>query len=128
MARRRLVQVGDEIQRVISDLLQRELQDPRLGFVTVTRVEMSPDLKLGRVFVSVLGSDEEHKKSIEALQHAKGFIRKSLAERLNLRYTPDLVFKDDRSMERAEEVFRILREIEDSGSDTTGDTGKEENA
>ncbi len=133
MARRRLVQVGDEIKREIAEILQRELRDPRLGFVTITRVEVTPDLKVARVYVSVLGTEEEHNKSLEALQHAKGFIRKEIAARLNFRYTPELVFKDDRSMEYAANVFQILKtldETEDEGagsekpkSDSSPETG-----
>ncbi len=93
-------------------MLQKELRDPRLGFVTITRVEMSPDLKLAKVFVSVLGSEEEQQGSMAALQHAKGFIRKNLAERVNLRYTPELAFRLDHSMEHADRVMRLLKDIE----------------
>lgn len=114
MAKRRLIQVGEEIRRVISDLLQRELRDPRLGFVTITRVEMSPDLRLAKVFVSVLGSEEEQQDSMAALQHAKGFIRKNIAEQVNLRFTPELAFRLDHSMEHADRVMRLLKDIEEA--------------
>ncbi|MCS7246065.1 MAG: 30S ribosome-binding factor RbfA [Thermomicrobium sp.] len=96
----------------ISSIIQRELRDPRLGFVSVTRVEMSPDLRHARVFVSVLGSAEEQETAVRALQGAAGFIKRLLAPHLHTRHIPELHFKLDRSLEHAERVARLLYQIE----------------
>jgi ribosome-binding factor A len=115
---RRRRQVGSILREELSGIIQRELKDPRLGFVSILRVDVSPDMSFARVFVSVFGSQEEQEASIEALEHANGFIRRQLAPRLTLRTIPRLQFVLDRSMEHAEHISRILAEIdEDEGSE-----------
>jgi ribosome-binding factor A len=112
MSARRRAQVGSIIREELSGILQREMKDPRLGFVSVLRVELSPDMSFARVYVSVYGSQEEQQKTMEALEHASGFIRRQLAPRLTLRTIPRLRFILDRSMEHAENISRILAQIE----------------
>lgn len=97
-------------------LLQRELKDPRLGFVTITGVEMSKDLRSAKVFASVLGSPEQWTASLAALDSAKGFIRNWLRAHLDLRFTPTLVFKADHSMEHAANIQALLRTVRHDGS------------
>lgn len=87
------------------------MKDPRLGFASILRVEVAPDMSFARVYVSVLGSQEERDATIEALEHASGFIRRQLAPRLSLRTIPRLRFILDRSMEHAENISRILAEV-----------------
>src|SRR5262245_9794350 len=101
MQGKRLDRVNQLIKEEISHLLQRELKDPRLGFVTVTEVVVSKDLRSGKVYVSVLGSDDEWRASLLALESARGFIRNWLAPRLRMRAVPDLTFVPDRSMAHA---------------------------
>ena len=98
MTTRRQTQVADEVQQIISVLLQREVKDPRLGFVTVIKAEVSQDLKYARVFVSVLGSPEEQKASMEALNSSRGFLRRELASRMSIRFVPELQFRLDRGV------------------------------
>ncbi len=106
---RRTLQVGELLREELTDIIRREVKDPRLGFWSITRVEVPPDLRSARVFVSVLGSDEERTGTLRALTSAAGFIRHHLKPRLRMRQIPDLEFRDDRSMEHAEEIGRVLR-------------------
>src|SRR4029078_7334879 len=94
------------------EIIQRQMNDPRLGFVSITRVEMSPDVRYAKVFVSVSASEEEQREALHVLNRATGFIRHELAPRLKLRQLPELTFRLDHSMEHAERVQRLLRQIE----------------
>ena len=109
MQGKRLDRVNQLIKEEVSMLLQRELKDPRLGFVTVTEVDTAKDLRQAKVFVSVLGGDEQWKGSIAALTSARGFIRNWLRQHLDLRVTPELVFRPDRSMEHAARIQALLK-------------------
>jgi ribosome-binding factor A len=109
MSRKEKVQ--DAIQKEVSNIIANELKDPRLGFVTVTSVEISPDLRYAKVFYSVLGKEEDHKKSHEALDSALKFIRKLVAERIQLRFAPEIVFKEDKSSEYSSRIQEVLDEI-----------------
>jgi ribosome-binding factor A len=111
MQGKRLDRVNQLIREEISLLLQRELKDPRLGFVTVTQVETSPDLRTAKVFVSVLGDEAQWTASLAALASARGFIRNWLRQHLDLRQTPDLDFRADRSMEHAARIQELLRQL-----------------
>ena len=95
----------------ISKLLQSGLKDPRVGFTTLTRVEVSDNLKHAKVFVSVMGSEEEKNQTLEALKNAKGFIRNYLGKNLYLRCLPELEFKKDENAEHVEKITRILNEL-----------------
>ena len=112
MSGRRQERVADLLRDEVMDIIQREMSDPRLGLVSVTRVEMSPDMKDARLFVSVYGDDDEQARALVALNNAAGFIRRTLAPRLRMRVIPDISFRLDRSMAHAENVARILRELE----------------
>ena len=114
MPTRRQQQVADAIQKEVSLLIQRELKDPRLGFVTVTRAEVSPDLHYAKVFVSVLGSPEEQAASLQALASAAGFLRHELGRRLSMRYTPALQFRTDSSIAHGDRIARLLTELHES--------------
>jgi ribosome-binding factor A len=109
---RRTLQVGEMLREELTDIIRREVSDPRLGFWSITRVDVPTDLRSARVFVSVLGSDEERAATLAALRSAAGFIRFHLKPRLRIRQIPELDFRDDRSMEHAEAIGRTLREIE----------------
>jgi ribosome-binding factor A len=103
--------VEDQIKKEVSFIIQRELKDPRAGFITITAAELSADLKSARIFYSVLGDDESKVKSEQALKSASGFIQRQVGIRMRLRYTPQLVFKYDHSIERGARIDEILREI-----------------
>ena len=95
----------------ISKLLQGGLKDPRIGFATLTRVEVSDNLKHAKIFVSVMGSEKEKTDTLNALINAKGFIRNTLGKNLYLKYLPDLEFKKDENAEHVEKITRILNEL-----------------
>ncbi len=104
--------LDSQIQQELMDLLQREMKDPRVGFATITRVETARDLGHARVWVSVLGSDEEQARSLEALRDATPWLRRRLGERLQIRHVPQLSMRRDESIESGDRVLRILRELE----------------
>ena len=108
---RRTQQVGELLREEVDDIIRREVKDPRIGFFSVTRVDVPPDLRTARVFVSVLGPDEDRTATLAALRSAAGFIRHHLKPRLRMRQIPELEFRDDRSMEHAEQIGHVLREI-----------------
>ena len=110
MFTRRQRRVGELLHEELGDLLQKKIRDPRLAFVTITTVEMSPDLRRAHVFVSSLGDQEA---MLAGLRHASGFLRRELGQRLSLRYIPDLTFHLDDSLERGERILRLLQEIKE---------------
>ena len=105
-------------------LLQREMKDPRLGFATIIRVETARDLGHARVWVSVLGSDEERSRTMDALRVATPWLRRRLGERLTLRHVPELSLKLDDSIASGDRVLQLSLELEESGSEAPpGDPG-----
>lgn len=103
--------VAEEILHEVAAMLAGELKDPRLaGMLTVTEVRVTPDLKQARVYVSVMGAEEEHRSALEGLTAAAGFIRHELSERLMMRRTPDILFVIDRSAEYGERIEQLLRQ------------------
>jgi len=116
LAGHRHERVAGEIRHEISAMLAGELKDPRLSvFATVSEVRMTPDLKQARVYVSVMGPEEEQKGTIKALTAAAGFIRHELSERLQLRRAPELLFVLDRSEEYAQRINELLRRAKSPG-------------
>jgi ribosome-binding factor A len=111
MQGKRLDRVNQLIREEISLLLQRELKDPGLGFVTVTEVETTKDLRSAKIFVSVLGDEQQWAASLTALTRARGFIWNWLREHLDLRTTPELEFRADRSMEHAARIQQLLKQL-----------------
>jgi ribosome-binding factor A len=95
----------------LTDIIRREVKDPRIGFFSLTAVDMSPDLRSAKIYVSVLGTDEERVSTLTALRSASGFIRFHLKPRLRMRQIPDLDFRDDRSMEHAAAIAKTITEI-----------------
>jgi len=108
---RRPERLGHEIRIVLAELISRQLKDPRIGFVTVTCVELTPDLHHARIYVSVLGSEEEQKNSIEGLTSAAGFLRREIVHRLDLRRAPELSFIPDHGAEAAERIEMLLQQL-----------------
>ena len=111
----RMRRVDEAVREVLSDALARDLKDPRVGFVTVTAVETSPDLRHARVFVSVLGTDAECEVSLDGLRSAHGFLQRHVASELRLKHTPQLVFLEDDTARRADRVERLLDELDLAG-------------
>lgn len=109
--------VADLIKEEIASLvLHGAIKDPRIGFVTITRVDMTPDLKEARVFFSQIGSDEDKEKSANGLNNASGYIRRHLAKRLDLRHIPAVTFLFDESLEYSDRIEKILKNMKEGGS------------
>ncbi len=108
---RRAERLGHQIRVELAELIARGVKDPRIGFATVTRVEMTADLHHARVYVSVLGNPEEQKNNIEGLSSAAGFLRREIGHRLALRRAPELEFILDLGAEEGEKIEKILQEI-----------------
>jgi ribosome-binding factor A len=104
--------VEKQLLKETSFILKGELKDPRIGFVTLTHAQLSSDLKRAKIFVSIMGTRLEQQKTLNALEHASGFIRSKIAERIRLRHIPDLVFIKDDTSQKVERVLQILSEIE----------------
>lgn len=107
----RSVRVADQIRMEVADILARKCKDPRLQRVTVTDVEMNKDLRLARVYVSLLGQEAEVEAILQTLKSASGFVRSELGRRLDLRYTPEVTFWFDASGPRAEKIDQLLHEL-----------------
>lgn len=104
--------VGHEIQAAIGALLVRgELRDPRIGFITVTGVKVSPDLRVAKVFYSMMGTDEEKKATQKGLDAAKGFIRREVTRAVQLRVSPEVFFVFDGSVEQGAKMDQMLRDL-----------------
>lgn len=111
MNKTRMSRVSEEIKKELSILLQREMKDPRIGFVTVTGVEVTSDLQQAKIYVSIFGSAEQRQASLAGLQKAKGFLRTEIGRRIKLRHVPDLLFKMDESIDYGNKIETILRDI-----------------
>ncbi|GBF72045.1 ribosome-binding factor A [Paenibacillus sp. 598K] len=111
MAKIRVERVAEQIKKELSQLIQAELKDPRIGFITVTGVEVTGDLSQARVFLSVLGSEEQKEETLKALARGKGFLRSELGKRIRFRHTPDLLFKFDSSIEYGSRIEALLDQL-----------------
>ena len=115
---RRTERINELLREELSDLLRRQVKDPRLGgLVTVTEVEVSVDLRNARVFVSVMGSDEERENAFRGLEAARPFLRRELGKRLSMRRTPDLSFRRDDSLERGARLLALIEEASPAGQE-----------
>jgi ribosome-binding factor A len=121
MSSDRMRRVDEAVRQVVGDAVAQDLKDPRVGFVTVTDVKTSPDLRHARVYVSVLGSRRERQASIEGLKSAHGFLQRRVASELRLKNTPELEFILDETAERACMLERLIdRELSDAPGPDVG--------
>jgi ribosome-binding factor A len=112
MEGRRIGRIEEQLRIELSEIIEREIQDPRIGLATVTAVKVSPDLRHARVFVSVLGDEEQRKKTLQGLSSAAGYARRSLSQRLHhLRRIPELTFAYDESIEKGIRIEELLEQI-----------------
>lgn len=108
----RTEKVADLIRDEISQILQRKIKDHRIGFISITEVKVTPDLREAFVYVSVLGDEETKKKSMKGIQSAAKFIRGELGKKISLRSTPKLIFREDDSLERGAKIIEKLNALE----------------
>jgi ribosome-binding factor A len=111
MEGKRSEKVADLIQKEISEMLLKTVKDPRIGFVTITRVAVSEDCRLAKVYFSVTGTLAERKRSTEGLNSAKGYVRKELGRRMTLKYTPEIMFQFDPSIEYAIHIGEVIHQL-----------------
>lgn len=107
--------LAEAIKQEISDVLRDEMKDPRIGFVTITRVVVSNDLRYAKIYVSVMGEEKQKNESAQALQRAKGFIRSELGRRIRLRHVPEISFVLDESIDHGIKVLDLLNKVKDKG-------------
>jgi ribosome-binding factor A len=100
--------VGEQIQRELAQMIQRDLKDPRLGMVTISAVELSRDMGVAKVFFTVFGEGHDEKQTLEALKHAYGFLRRELGHRMRLRTVPELRFQYDHSIEKGSQLSALI--------------------
>jgi ribosome-binding factor A len=109
---KRSERLGELILAEICAVIRREIKDPRIGFVTFTRVELSDDLRHAKVFVSSMGTEAEQARTLQGLASATGYLRRHLGRALHLRYTPDLAFLIDDSLEHGAKIAQLLRQLQ----------------
>lgn len=121
MSQRRIAKVAQALRQVVSTAILMELRDPRVKRVTVLNVEVPPDLRSAKVYVSVLGDDSAARLSLKGLESARGFLQKRIADELDLRWTPILTFVLDDGVKKSIEASRLLREVQGSEADESGE-------
>jgi ribosome-binding factor A len=112
MSRQRPERVQEALRQEISRIVQTEIKDPRMGFITITKVDLTRDLRYARVFFSVLGKDSDKNLTLRALNSAKGYIKGLISDRIKLRYMPEISFKIDDSGEYSIQIMTLLNSIE----------------
>lgn len=120
MGQLRIDKVQEFIKQEISQIIQKDIKDPRVGFVTVTDVEMTRDLRHAKIFLSLMGSDEQKKATWEALNRALGFMRSEIGKRIRLRCTPELSLHLDKSLDYSNHIQKLLLQLEKDGSENGG--------
>jgi ribosome-binding factor A len=108
---RRPQRLALQIQQEVSLMISRDMKDRRVGFVTVTGVHLTPDLRHARIFISMMGSESEKEETLEALNHATGWVRHELGQRIRMKFIPEIVFQFDTSQEYGEHIDRLIDEI-----------------
>jgi len=121
MSKHRPNRLAETLKEEISQLIRVELKDPRIGFVTLTSVDVADDLSHAKVYVSVLGTEDEGNASLDALNRAAGFVRCEIGKRVRLRHVPSIVFKNDPSIQHGAHISKLLKDV-----GVSDETGKEE--
>jgi ribosome-binding factor A len=135
MSSQRPTRVGEQIREDLTELITREVHDPGVGFITITRVNVTPDLQQARVYYTSLGDDKARRDTRRALERASPFLRRQLGRRLRLRRIPELQFFYDESIERHDRIERILQDLQHErversalqGNDSSTDTDERDN-
>lgn len=108
MSNTRPERVAQFLKEELSQIIREELKDPRIGFVTITRVDITADLRYARVYVSIMGEEKEKKKTFRGLESARGFMKRIIGDRIRMRYTPEIVFKIDDSIEYNIHLSKVI--------------------
>ncbi|SFA73466.1 MULTISPECIES: 30S ribosome-binding factor RbfA [unclassified Bacillus (in: firmicutes)] len=108
----RATRVGEQMKKELGDIIGRKIKDPRIGFVTVTDVQVTGDLQQATVYISVLGGEEQRENTLKGLAKAKGFIRSEIGQRIRLRKTPEIIFEFDESFEYGNRINNLLHQLQ----------------
>ena len=126
MSSQRPGRVQEAIRQEISKIVHGEMKDPRIGFITITKVDLTKDLRYARVYFSILGEDKDKKLALKGLNNAKGYIKGLVADRIKLRYMPEIAFAIDESLAHAKHIYDILDQIKREKNDAKGHRGDKE--
>jgi len=126
MSMQRSGRVQEAIRQEISLIVQSHIKDPRIGFLTITKVELTKDLRHAKIFFSVLGESKDRHLALKGLNSAKGYIKGLLSDKIKLRYMPDIAFKIDESIDKAGQIFEILGKIKREKEDGKSNSSAEE--
>jgi ribosome-binding factor A len=107
----RVNRVGEQMKKELGDIISRKIKDPRVGFVTVTDVQVTGDLQQAKVYISVLGDEQQREDTLKGLAKAKGFIRTEIGQRIRLRKTPELIFEFDETMAYGNRINSLIHEL-----------------
>lgn len=127
MAQARLKRIAEKIKREIGEIIHDELKDPRIGFVTITKVDLSRDLRFAKIYFSLFGTEKQLRDTQIGLARSRGYIRKLLGQRMKLRYTPEIVFRLDESVEYSMHISEILEKIKKESKTDERTKGSEGN-
>jgi ribosome-binding factor A len=111
MMSHRANRVGEQMKKELSDIIGRKIKDPRIGFVTVTDVEVTGDLQQAKAYISVLGDEEQRENTLKGLAKAKGFIRSEIGQRIRLRKTPEITFEFDESVDYGNKIETLIHQL-----------------
>src|SRR5579872_7344895 len=116
-------QLGEVIAQELSDLIRTRMKDARMGFASITEVDLSADLRHAKVFVSVMGDEQERHDTLRTLNHASGFLRHELAQRLTVRHTPEIAFRLDESIAHGAHVLDLINQVSAGATAAAGSAG-----
>ncbi|MDP3804790.1 MAG: 30S ribosome-binding factor RbfA [Candidatus Omnitrophota bacterium] len=126
MGTQRPERVQEALRQEISRIVTNEIKDPRLGFITITKVELTKDIRFAKVYFSVLGEDKEKKLALKGLNSAKGYVKGLIADRIKLRYAPDIDFRIDGSIEHTKKIYDLLDRLKKEKRNAEGNRGDKE--
>jgi len=121
MSTQRSGRVQEALRQEISRIVQGQMKDPRIGFITITKVDLTKDLRYARVYFSVLGEHKDKLLALKGLNSAKGYIKGMLSDKIKLRFMPDIEFKIDESLEHTKHIFDLLDKLKKERRDESGD-------
>ncbi len=128
MVKERDRRLGELLKEEISDILRREVRDPRIGFVSITEVDVSGDLRHAKVFVSVMGDEQEKQDTMEGLEEATGYIRSLVGDRITVYHTPEIIFRYDDSIEHGIHISQVIKEARKEDKKAMRERQNQENA
>ena len=126
MTKQRPERVQEALRQEISKIIQEEIKDSRIGFITITKVELTKDLRYAKVFFSILGDNKDKNLALKGLNSAKGYIKGLIADRIKLRFTPEINFKIDESLEHTKKIYDLLDKLKKERLDAEDNKGDQE--